>query len=566
MIPSYFIKLDRFPLTPNGKIDKKALPDVEFAAEDDHVAPESDVEKQLAEIWAEVLNVDKEVIGRDSKFFELGGHSLKVTVLIARIHKFFKVEVPIVKIFETQTLKELSEYIEMAEIGMYISIEPVEKREYYALSSAQKRLYVLQKMAPESIYYNIPFVLNPGADIDKKKMEITFNKLIRRHENFRASFRAVDNEPVQVINNNDVDFKLDVYDGAAGEEVQAIIDNYIKPFDLSKAPFIRAAIVNIIDKGILLILDMHHIISDGLSHEIFEREFIGRYKGETLPELRLQYKDYSVWQNSEEQKQAIKKQEEYWLNVLTGDLPKLNLEMDFKREAVPSFSGEIVKIEFDKVKTVELKMMAKDEDCTLFMIYLAALYILFAKYSGQEDIIIGIPVSGRRHADLEEIIGFFVNMLAVRNYPSGEKTFKEFLVELRGRTLEAFENQEYQFEDLVEKVLKSRDPGRNPLFNVVFTYDSFEAVSQGESEPYRYKGSTTKYDLILGLLESETLCFHFEYNKKLFKKERVEEMAEDFNKILNIILNDKNVFIKDIILDKSAESSKNVYANVELNF
>ncbi|MCP5102597.1 MAG: hypothetical protein GY950_04420, partial [bacterium] len=231
---------------------------------------------------------------------------------------------------------------------------------------------------------------------------------------------------------------------------------------------IRMGLIEEGEEDYVLVVDMHHIISDGVSMDIFQRELMDLYEGRELPPLRIQYKDYAEWRSREEGNKSLKEQEAYWLETFEGEIPLLNLPVDYARPVVQSFEGKIAHFELTPVLTAALKKLAREENATLFMVLAAVFNILPAKLSGQEDIVVGIPAAGRLHPDLEDIIGMFVNTLALRNHPTGDKNFKEFLRELKTNTLKAFENQEYQFEDLVELLKVKRDAGRNPLFDIMF--------------------------------------------------------------------------------------------------
>ncbi|MFC2146881.1 condensation domain-containing protein, partial [Acidobacteriota bacterium] len=493
MVPAYFVQLDNIPLTPNGKIDRKALPDQVFAAGQDYTAPRSRIEKELVDIWAEVLGRDqlhvtqlRQSIGIDNNFFQLGGHSLKATILIARIHKKYDVQIPLVEFFKNPTIKKLAGYMHCTGRDKFVSIEPVEKKEYYALSSAQKRLYILYRFEKDSKAYNMPLILTLEGNITPGTMEETFKKLISRHESLRTWFGKINEEPVQGIQ-GDVEFEIEYLNISQDEpdfnvkeessleignsQLEAIIiDLFVRPFDLAKAPLIRVGLRKIEKYKHILMIDIHHIITDGVSYNILLRDFTSLYAGQKLPPLMLQYKEYSEWQQSREVQNTIKDQEEYWLKEFEENIPVLNLPADYSRPPVKSFEGDNIGFSLSVEEIRRLNEIAHIERTTLFMVILAAYNILLAKLSSQEDIVVGIPIAGRRHTDLETIVGVFINTLALRNYPSGEKTCKRFLKEIKEKTIKSFENQDYQLEDLVEKAAVKRDRSRNPLFDVSFSH------------------------------------------------------------------------------------------------
>ncbi len=554
MIPSYFVPIEKIPMTTTGKVNRRALPEPEMAAGKEIVVtpPRDEMEETLAGVWSDVLSINRELIGIDNNFFDLGGHSLKATIASAKIHKELHVDIKLSDIFEFRTIRELAGYIKKAALTTYTSIESVEKRDYYFLSSAQKRLYILQQMEPDNTSYNIPIFLTLEKGIDELKLEETFKRLIERHESLRTSFEMFDDEPVQRAHEF-VEFKMEYFEAGGDEEVEAIRKNFVRFFDLFQAPLLRVGVIhtpvfgqpsqegNSKDTRILMV-DMHHIITDGVSQDILTRELVRLYEGEELSCLRLQYKDFSEWQNGEEQKKIIESQKSYWMNAFSGEIPVLNLPADYPRPRVQSFEGCTFHLALDETELRVLKDISREAETTLFMSVLSVFYILLSKVSGQEDIIVGTPAAGRQHADLEHIIGMFVNTLALRNNPVGSKTFYEFLHEVKQRTLEVFENQEYQFEDLVENaaVNINRDASRNPLFDVMFAWDKQEdGGHQGEElnlKPFNFSTETSKFDMTLFALEEKNrLSLIVEYCTKLFKEATIERFIGYFKKIITEI-------------------------------
>ncbi|MGD2091071.1 MAG: amino acid adenylation domain-containing protein, partial [Candidatus Aminicenantes bacterium] len=551
MIPAYFVPLENIPLTPNGKIDRKALPKPELRIAADYAAPRNEIETKLVELWSNVLKIDKNVISIDSSFFQLGGHSLNAMILASRIHKEFEVRVPLVEVFKTPRIRELAQYIKGKSKETYISINPVEEKEYYALSPAQKRLYILQQLITDNIVYNMPYVIPLVEGVDKEKLESVFKGLTERYESLRTSFITVNEEPVQRIHRQ-VDFSLDYYEITEEAETAALVSGFTRPFDLSKAPILRVNLVTVGSSRRVLFIDMHHIITDGISQDILEKAFMALYWGEELPLLRIQCKDYSEWCNSISRKEAIRQQAGYWLKEFSEELPILNLPTDYPRPVLQGSEGNIVGFSFDAEETETVKRMAKDNDTTLYMCLLAVFNVLLSKLSGQEDIIIGTPIAARRHADLQNVIGMLVNTLAIRNYPSGEKVFKEFLQEVRKRTLQAYENQEYPFEELVDKITVNRDTSRNPVFDVMFNL-----LNQGEyngdispmnkQDSYQHIKRTSKFDLNLAAMDmGERIRLRFEYSTRLFTPGTIERIIGYFKNILKVLSRNTELKISEI--------------------
>ncbi len=562
MVPSYFIQLEKLPLTFNGKLDRKALPEPEGRIDTgvEYEKPEGMVEEKLAKIWQEVLKIEK--IGRMDNFFELGGHSLKATVLVSRIHKEFNINIPLKAIFAGPTIKEAAEYIKNAKVDIYASIKPVEKAEYYPMSSAQKRVYVLGQLEDSRTVYNMPGAVMIEGGVDGLKTETAFKKLIKRHETLRTSFEMMDGEPLQRVH-DEADFCVSCKE-APGETTEDLLNEFIKPFDLSKAPLLRVELVKTGENSHVLLFDMHHIISDGVSMEILIREFIALYEETNLNPLRLQYRDYSAWQNQMYEDGTLKKQEDYWLKTFEGEIPVLNLPLDYKRPAVQSFEGDRIRFHLSQEVSQKLRGVARENGATMYMVLLAAYNTLLYKYTGQEDIIVGSPIAGRPHADLQNIIGMFVNTLAMRNYPQGEKTFEEFLAEVREMALGAYENQDYPFEELVEKLKLKRDVSRSALFDAFFALlnvDSASLVMDGLNiTPYSYEVKMSKFDIALTAKEEEAgIEFELAYCTRLFRKESMEKAAIHYGALLEEIANDPQTRLKDLQMLEKEEIQRIVY-------
>ncbi|MCP5106333.1 MAG: AMP-binding protein, partial [bacterium] len=568
MVPSFFVPLERIPLTANGKIDRKALPEPAVSSRAVYAAPRSKVEEGLVDIWQDVL--DTSPIGVNDNFFELGGHSLRGLQIINSIHKMFNVKVPLEEIFRTNTIRGLGVYIKNAVEDEYAAIEPAEKKEYYALSSAQKRLYVLQQMEPGSVAYNMPRVVPLDMAVDREKPEQMFEQLSRRHESLRTSFFMVKEEPVQKIH-KETAIEVEYYVARDGEQ-EEITRRFVRPFDLSRGPLLRVGLIKITGGKYVFLTDMHHIISDGVSSTILVTEFLSIYAGTALPLLRLQYKDYAEWQNSNRDSNALKQQETYWLNRFENEIQLLDLPLDYTRPKVQSFEGAYSSFSISREETDALTALAAVENATLYMVLLTVFNLLLAGLGSREDIVVGAPVAGRRHADLEKIIGMFVNTLAIRNYPSGEKTVKSFLREVRESTLAAFENQDYPFEDLVEKVSVVRDTARNPIFDVMFTLQNMGGrqetgpgpESTGElpvvapGAPGDEAGAgVSKFDISLYALENKNIVdFSLEYCTKLFNKDTIRRFISYFKNITAAVIEDPSQKISRIELLSPAEKQQ----------
>ncbi|NOQ25909.1 MAG: amino acid adenylation domain-containing protein, partial [Bacteroidales bacterium] len=560
MIPSYFVELDEIPLTNNGKVNRKALPVPEIKAGGDYFAPSTLIESKLVKIWSDILNIPSKEISTRASFFELGGHSLKATVLVARIHKALEVRIKLRDIFQYQTIREQAGLISSTENSSYFSIPKAREQEYYPLSSSQRRLYLLQQLDLGSTAYNMPGLLIVPQGQDKQKITRVFNKLIAHHENFRTSFEVENDIPVQRIY-SEVSFSIKEYQ-LTNAEILGVREDFIQAFDLSQAPLLRVGYLEISDGEDMLLVDMHHIISDGRSHSILQEDFSQLLSGTELEPLHLQYKDYSQWQNSSEQQERIKGQEAFWLDKFTGELPVLELPTDYSRPVIQSFEGARVVFVLTAEETQIINGLCKDQGLTLYMSLLSIFTIMLSKLSGQEDIIVGSPIAARRHADLEDIVGVFVNTLAIRSDVSGDKGLIDYLQELKENTLEAYENQEYQFEDLVEQVIKDRDTSRNPLFNVMFNLLERESreISDSAQDELVHTSGVSKFDLSLTALDQGSVIkLSLEYSTKLFKSETIDRYIVYFKQIINHVGNNSNISITEIELLSPEERNQLLY-------
>ncbi|WEZ62239.1 plipastatin non-ribosomal peptide synthetase PpsC [Bacillus subtilis] len=545
MVPAYMIEMEQWPVTPSGKLDRNALPAPDGAADaETYTAPRNVTEMKLSQLWEDVLKNGP--VGIHDNFFDRGGHSLKATALVSRISKEFDVQVPLKEVFAHPTVEGLATVIREGTDSPYEAIKPAEKQETYPVSSAQKRIYVLQQLEDGGTGYNMPAVLELEGKLNPERMDRAFKELIKRHESLRTSFKQdAGGDPVQRIH-DEAPFTLQTTVLGARTEQEAAAA-FIKPFDLSQAPLFRAQIVKVSDERHLLLVDMHHIISDGVSVNILIREFGELYNNRNLPALHIQYKDYAVWQEGFKTGDAYKTQEAYWLKQLEGELPVLDLPADHARPPVRSFAGDKVSFTLDQEVASGLHKLARENGSTLYMVLLAAYTAFLSRLSGQEDIIVGSPIAGRPHKDLEPILGMFVNTLALRTRPEGGKPFVQYLQEVRETALEAFEHQDYPFEELVDKLELTRDMSRNPLFDVMFVLQNMDQESLELDElclkPAANNGhQTSKFDLTLYAQEQPhgLLTFQMEFSTDLYKKKTIEKWLQYFiNMLLSIIKDNK---------------------------
>ncbi len=558
MIPSYFVQVEAMPLTPSGKIDRKALPAPEGKIQTgmEYTAPRTPTEIRLSAIWSGILEVDQ--VGIHDNFFDLGGHSLRATTLISRIYKVLHVELPLRDVFQYPTIEQMAAVIDKLDKGQFAAISKAAEQPYYPVSSAQKRMYLMHQIEGTSLSYNMPTVVTLEGTLDLERFESTFQQIIARHETLRTGFGMERGEPVQRIH-SEAHFEVEFFE-AVEEEVPAIVGQFVRKFELDQPPLLRVGLIKQSPECYILMLDMHHIISDGASMSILVEEFVKLYAGETLPPLAIQYKDYVAWQHSEAEKERIQRQEAYWLEVFEGEVPILKLPTKSGRPAVLSHEGAAIEFSMNEELSAGLHKMARNSGATLYMVLLAAFTILLSKHSGQEDIVIGSPIAGRRHADLEPLIGMFVNTLAIRNYPLGEKPFSHYLEEVKQRTLDAYEHQDVPFDTVVEKLDLKRDFSRNPLFDVMFTLQNAEETDLQQNalriKPYAHDHTIAKFDLTLNVsVDRDQLYGSFEYSSKLFTEPMIQNLLSDFLDILNQIHSSPQIRLRDIDLG-TAQSSE----------
>jgi len=564
MIPSYVMTLKEIPLTANGKIDRKKLPPPQITPTAKYSQPRNQVEKKLAEIWLDILSTDashssqfNSSPGIDDDFFELGGHSLKATVLAAKIHKEWGVKIPIADIFKKPTIRGLAKIIRETSANTSVSIEPTEERTYYPASSLQKRLYILQQIKGVGTAYHIPYILKVDGLLKKNNLGKAFQYLIRRHESLRTSFEMIGNQVVQRIHpQHHIDFALNYHETSGDEpgekKVQQIIQDFVKPFDLNQAPLLRVGLIKCSPGKHLLLLDIHHIISDGTSMTILVRDVVSFYKGSLIPSLRIQYKDFALWQNSSKGQAVIKEQETYWLRRFNGEIPQLKMYTDYPRPQIQHFEGDTVHFTLGKDIKTKTRQLNRDTGTTLYMVFLAVFNILLSRYSNQEDIIIGTPIAGREYTDFHNIIGLFINTLPMRNFPMPDKIFLQFLQEVKENTLQAFQNQQYPFGNLLEKLGLMKEISRNPLYDVELAVQNMEAteirLQHLNFSPYESSISTmSQVDMTFNIMETaDTIAGNVIYCQALFKPETMQRMINSFKEILSAVLENRDIQLKDI--------------------
>jgi len=584
MMPAYCIHLDEFPLTINGKIDKKALPKPESVViqAQDYLAPANATEKQLEEIWKQILGLSQ--IGTQVSFFKIGGTSLKAIQMISRIYKAYEVLIKINDIFANPTIGQLSQVIARAAKASYQDIRPVAVEASYEVSLAQRRLWIASQFEEESIAYNIPSAYWLEGELDQHAFGKAFATLVQRHESLRTTFIVVDGEPRQVIHPSDsYGFQLEFTDlqnsPARTEKAYALAEEAASTvFDLTNGPLLQARLIQLEPDQYVFLLTMHHIISDGWSMEVLINEVLTLYKaykaGEapTLEPLNIQYKDYTAWQNQQLRDTRLSNTREYWLNQLEGDLPSLELPLDFDRPLLQTFRGNTTLLTIDSDLREGLQTVCWANDTTLFMVFVAAVNALLYRYSGQKDIIVGLPIAGRNHKDLENQIGFYVNMLALRLRFESEMSFRDLLTQTRKTALDAYEHEMYPFIQLVEDLKLGSNLNRTSLFDVVVQMQDAELEGGKTPEmegitvkPFKAKYTASKFDLTFNIMEmGPQIYIGMEYNTDLFLESTIDKLKNDLLQLLQIVSQHEGIVLKELrskLLEPSEQSQLDYFSS-----
>ncbi|MEB7831147.1 non-ribosomal peptide synthetase [Staphylococcus xylosus] len=552
MVPTYMTQIDILPVTSNGKLDKKQLPEIQVESEN-YVAPTNDIEEMLTNIFGEVLNIRR--VSIYDNFFEVGGHSLKAINVINKIEGETGIRLPLKVIFESPTVAQLGKVLNDQESSLNgQNIPTAESKSYYLASSPQKRLYVLNEMVQGQTAYNMPSMLEINGVVDVARVEDVFQSLVERHEALRTHFETIDGEPVQIIDGQ-ANITVD-YEATDIDDYETLLNDFVRPFNLRQSPLLRVKIVKLADQRHILLFDIHHIISDGFSINLIIKEFIALYHERTLDKLKVQYKDYSEWMHNRD----LSGQRTFWLSQFEDEAPVLDLPYDHSRPKQQSFTGKTVSAEMPKETRDALHELAQKTNSTDYMILLSSFMILLHKYSRQEDVVIGSPISGRTHQDTDNLLGMFVNTLPMRAYPENNKAFEQFLDEVRDTALKAYDNQEYPLEELVDEVVERRDLTRNPLFDVLFTLQNNETqdlqIEDWDIKEKRATNTKAKFDLNMMIEDDEAYKVSLEYAAELFEPQTVERMLNHYLKILSEVVQHPAQNISDIDMTTEEERTQ----------
>ncbi|RKG75011.1 non-ribosomal peptide synthetase, partial [Corallococcus exercitus] len=566
MVPSTIVVLPKLPLSPNGKVDRKALPAPQArTAEPGAATPRSDLEKTLADIWAEVLHLETVDIHGD--FFELGGHSLLATQVVSRIRSTLGVELPLGELFRAPTVASLAERLVNARRTQAPPLVRAERKDAPPLSFAQQRLWFIDQLEPGSPLYNMPLALSLTGDLDVDALRASLDALMARHESLRTTFRMEAGKPVQDIH-AEAHVPLELVDltglgSRAAKQAEAQRLGYaetLRPFDLKRGPVIRALLLKLDAREHLLVLHLHHIVSDGWSLGILVREVTALYEARragrppVLPELPVQYADFAVWQRGWLQGGVLQAQVEWWKHQLSGASFVLDVPTDRPRTATASQRGGLTRVTLPRALSERVDALAQAEGATPFMALLAAFQAVLSRVSGQDDVLVGSPIANRRHAETEGLIGFFVNMLVLRGRIGARTTFRELLAQVRATTLGAYEHQDIPFEHLVEALQPERDLGRTPLFQAMFALQNAPvselAVPGLSVAPAHFEGETlSQFELALDLHRTgDGYEGAFRFAADLFDANTIERFVAHLRRLLEAVCDAPDLPLADVSL------------------
>ena len=585
MVPSAFVTLDSLPLMPNGKIDRKALPapDIDLTSSNEYVPPQTPTQEIIANIFAEVLGVTQ--VGIHDNFFDLGGHSLLATQVISRIRQYLEVEIPLKNVFEFPTVAQLEQnFKQLTESSTKIhrpAIQPIpNKVEPLPLSWAQERLWFIDQLEGGSTTYSDCGVLRITGNLNYDALNSAILEIIRRHEVLRTRFEAIEGTPVQIIE-PDVNFQLEINDWQHLSPTQQDTDlqKYAQqeaatPLNLSAGHLLRVTLLKFSATESILLVTMHHIITDGWSNGIFIKEFCTLYnaysQGEisTLTELPLQYGDYSVWQRQWLRGEVLENLLSYWKQQLAGAASTLELPFKKKKGGVTTGESQVESFTISPTIAEKLQTLGRQEGVTLFMTLLATLQILLGRYTNSEDIVVGTDIANRNQGETESLIGFFVNLLVLRTNLSGNPTFKELLKRVQEVTLGAYAHQDLPFAKLVDILRPERKASTTPLFQVLFVMQN-TPISKLELpnltiEPLPIDNGETRFDLAIFVQEAEAgIIWNLKYSTDLFDQQDIVKMSGNLQTLLTNITDNPDTKIQDLEMLTESEKEAQVAAKAK---
>lgn len=556
MIPAAFFEVDAIPYTMNGKVNKKMLVKNGSLLKEEETAkrmPETDLEKEIAQMWCKLLEVS--VVGVEDNFFALRGYSLQATMFLNEVAKTYGVTVPIAGFFHDPTIRYVCSCIEEKEHVSITRIPKAEEKEYYEMSDAQKRIYYLEQFGNLGTTYHMPaaFMTEPALDYDKTQYAL--NCIVEQNEILRTGFQMMDGKPVQIIKQYvKIELLHETWDEVNEEKIETFYKGFVHKFDLEKDMLIHAALIHIPDNKSILFIDMHHLISDGVTIDLLIRDFTQCYQGKHLEKKELQYKDYSQWFSNvltEEKKQ-------YWLSQFKEGIPSLNLPYDFQKTREASYDGGVCFAKLEQDVSKKIKDIALQYHTTEFNVFMTFVMVFLWKTVDQNQIVVGSPVSGRIHKDTEKMMGMFVNTIPFCVKIEGEETFEEMLSKVKDICADGLENQEFPVESLLKELNQTTDTNRTSLFDVMFTLDDEKEKNLSLDgitiSPLAYEEITAKYDLSIGIKRTgQGYEIGFLYRKNLFEEDTVARMLKHFTVLIEHLLCKKEQKIATVSMMDEAE-------------
>lgn len=559
---------------PALKEAKEVSHNSEMVHKEGHLIESSDsLEEALLLIWQQVFGgID---IDPEDNFFELGGDSLKAVTILSIIYKRLKLKISLADFLKAESIRKLSQSLAQLCDTTDERIQPAEIKDSYPLSAAQLRLFAIEEIRDMGTSYNIPFAFLLEGEVDHGRLESALEALVQRHEPLRTAFGYQNGRPIQKVHAS-VEFKMRYVvwqDDASLQKVQQAIGNFVEPFDIGKAPLFKSILVKLSERQYILFIDIHHLVTDGTSIGIMTKDFLSLYQGEELPKLKLQYKDYAVWQNQRASQDELRARRDFWLNMYSDGVPVLHIPTDYDRDSLQSFEGASIDFVINSVNARHLRRMSMEADVSVFMMMITIYYVLLHKLSAQEDIVVGTVASGRSHSDVEQMLGVFINMLAVRVFPKRNETFAEFLRQVKSTLISSFENQNYQFDDLVEEVCTSVDSGRNPMFDTIFEWQNIPiedlSIDSIEISKYPFEHKISQFDLVLiGWEEvgSEEISFEAVYRTQLFREDSIRTIIQYYQKIAEQVAANIDIKLDEITLEHKLVTAQNNSRAIEFDF
>ncbi|TCP66052.1 non-ribosomal peptide synthetase [Baia soyae] len=561
MVPHFFMILEQLPLNQNSKLDRQALPAPSGSRPDlgtEYVEPRNEMESYLAGVFEDVLKMEE--VGIYDDFFELGGDSISATLVMTRLRRTVQPNIPLKVLFDLKNIANLACYVQ--ENGWSLMLEGfagmqrVNRDQELPLSFAQERLWFIHKLDEDKPTYNEPVAYRICGDLQIVALQTAVHEMVQRHESLRTTFITVEDHPVQFIaREGKIELPLEDLSSVPAERREVTLQMALTkesriPFRLDQSPLVRTKLFRVDAEEYVLLINMHHIITDAWSGVLFLEELGILYdatlkkKANPMDELSFQYADFAAWQRGWLQGPSLEEQVDFWKQELAGELPVLQLPTDFPRPAVQTFEGDRFYFQLDVELVDQIKRLGQQNEASAYMVLLASFNTLLHRYSRQREILVGSPIANRNYPGLEQMMGFFVNTIIVRSHYSGDCTFQEYLHQVKDRCLNIYNHQDVPFEQLVRELQPERNPAYSPLVQVVFAFQNkLEEVlhlTDLQVSAVDVNTRTARYDLTLFLTETKQGEYAgiFEYNTNLFKQETMERLCENFTTLLEHIVAD----------------------------